>query len=271
MRVERFLAAMAIAVLGSVGCGGGTAGQPAAQSREAWDEIQARKTLRVAMTLQFPPQFYRDPQTKEPAGYDVEMLKMMAKDLGVELEIQDMDFTGQIPALLAGQVDMVANGLVNTPERAKSIQFTDPYVPYDLVLMVQKDLGVKSREELNRKGRVIAVLLGSVSERLAKLLFPDAEVRGLDRQEACMLEVSSKRSDGCLMERYLAIPYIRNNPQATQLLEGDKPLATQHGALAIRYGNPRLLYWVNNWLGYYKDNGVLDALYDRIIGPSLKP
>ena len=86
-----------------------------------------------------------------------------------------------------------------------------------------------------------------------------------------MLEVSSKRSDGCLLERYLAIPYVRNNPQATRLFEPERPLATQHGALAIRYGNPRLLYWINNWLRYYKDNGVLDALYARIIGPSLQP
>lgn len=256
----------------AIGCGGGSGpGGGVGGGREAWDDIQARRTLRVAMTLQFPPQFYRDPQTREPAGFDVELLKLMARDLGVELQIEDMDFSGQVPALLAGKVDLIANGLVNTPERAKSIQFTEPYVPYDLVLMTQAGTGVTSQEDLNQSGRVIAVLMGSVSNELATLLFPAAEVRGLERQEACMLEVSSKRSDACLLERYLAVPFVRNNPQTTQLLHPERPLAVQHGCLAMRYGNPRFLYWVNNWLRYYKDNGVLDALYDRIIGPTLKP
>lgn len=266
--MRRFLEGMAVAgLLLTIGCGGrsGVADAP----RDLWDDIQERRVLRVAMTLQFPPQFYRDPATREPAGYDVELLQMMARDLGVELEIQDMDFTGQIPALLAGRVDLVANGLVNTPERAKTIVFTEPYVPYQLVLMVQKDTTLKAPEDLDDKQRVVAVLLGSVSHELARLRFPNAELRPLERQDACMLEVASKKADACLMEQYLAIPFVRNNPQTTDILKSDTPLAVQYGCLAISQGNPRLLYWVNNWLKYYKANGVLDAMYDRIVRPSL--
>lgn len=265
-RVMRRAAASALLLL-ALGCGGrsGAAGE----SREAWDDILERGVLRVAMTLQFPPQFYRDPATREPAGYDVELLEMMAKDLGVKLEIQDMDFTGQIPALLAGRVDMIANGLVNTPERAKTILFTEPYVPYQLVLMVQRGAAVTAPQDLDAEGRVIAVLLGSVSHELARLRFPRAEIRPLERQDACMLEVASKKADACLMEQYLAIPFVRNNPSTTQILQSDPPLAVQYGCLAMAQGNPRLLYWVNNWLKYYRANGVLDAMYDRIIRPSL--
>lgn len=266
--MSRFMKGVALtALLLSVACGGrpGAAEGP----RDLWHDIQERQVLRVAMTLQFPPQFYRDPATREPAGYDVEMLHMMAKDLGVKLEIQDMDFTGQIPALLAGRVDMIANGLVNTPERAKTILFTEPYVPYQLVLMVQKGTTLTAPEDLDAKGRVVAVLLGSVSHELAKLRFPKAELRPLERQDACMLEVASKKADACLMEQYLAIPFVRNNPQTTDILKSDTPLAVQYGCLAIPQGNPRLHYWVNNWLKYYKANGVLDAMYDRIVRPSL--
>ena len=66
----------------------------------------------------------------EPAGYDVELMKMLAKDMKVELEVVDMDFPGLIPALLAEKVDMLSVGLVNTPERALALEFTDGYVPY---------------------------------------------------------------------------------------------------------------------------------------------
>lgn len=256
-----------LAMLLTAGCGGrsGSADAPP----DLWDDIQERGVLRVAMTLQFPPQFYRDPVTREPAGYDVEMLQMMAKDLGVKLDIQDMDFTGQIPALLAGRVDMIANGLVNTPERAKTILFTEPYVPYQLLLMVQRGTTLKTPEDLDAKGRVVAVLLGSVSHEFARLRFPNAELRPLERQDACMMEVASKKADACLMEQHLAIPFARNNPQTTAILASDPPLAVQYGCLALPQGSPRLLYWVNNWIKYYKANGLLDAMYDRTIGPSL--
>lgn len=263
-------AALALAFLAAA-CGPG-AGAPerTGQAPDLLDQIQQRKVLRVAMTLQFPPQFYRDPTTREPAGYDVELMRMMARDLGVELQIDDMDFTGQVPSLLAGQVDLVANGLVNTPERAKTLIFSEPYVPYELVLMIQRGRDITSVDTLNQPGRVVSVLLGSVSHELAKLVLPRAELRALERQDGCLLEVASKRSDACLLERYLAIPFVRNNPQITEILATDKPLAMQYGCLAVRPGSPRFLYWVNNWLKYYRANGVLDAMYERIIGPSLK-
>jgi polar amino acid transport system substrate-binding protein len=267
--VNRTLAALAALVAMAAACAGNSGSGVRGSDNELWHQVQRTKKLRVAMVLQFPPQFYRDPQTREPAGYDVEMLKLMAKDLGAELDIDDMDFTAAVPSLVSGKVDLIAAGLVNTPERAKTIQFTDPYVPYQLVAMIQKGGGIADADQLNQPGRVISVLLGSTSHELAKVRFPKAEIRALDRQDACMLEVSSKKADACIMERYLAIPYVRNNPQTTALLTPDKPFATQYGCLALRYGNPRFLYWVNNWLHYYKANGVLDALYDRIIGPTL--
>jgi ABC-type amino acid transport substrate-binding protein len=124
-------------------------------------------------------------------------------------------------------------------------------------------------DALNQPGRVVSVLLGSVSHELAKQLLPRAELRGLERQDACMLEVTSRNSDACMLEKFQAIPFVRNNPQAAEILVTPTPLATQYGCFAILPGNPKLLYWVNNWLKYYRANGVLDATYKRIIGPSL--
>ena len=60
---------------------------------------------------------------------------------------------------------------------------------YQLVAMVQKNGGIADASQLNAKGRVVAVLLGSTSHELAKLLFPNSDIRALDRQDACMLEV----------------------------------------------------------------------------------
>ena len=62
------------------------------------DEIKERGKIKIGSTLKYPPQMYRDSNGK-PAGYDVELMKMLAKDMKVELEVVDMDFPGLIPAL----------------------------------------------------------------------------------------------------------------------------------------------------------------------------
>jgi len=131
------------------------------------DEIKQRGKIKIGSTLKYPPQMYRD-SNGEPAGYDVELMKMLANDMKVELEVVDMDFPGLIPALLAGKVDMLSVGLVNTPERALSLEFTDGYVPYRQVMVVPKNSTAKSINDLNKSGIKITALMGSTAENLAK-------------------------------------------------------------------------------------------------------
>ena len=88
------------------------------------DQIKKRGVIKIGTVLQFPPQMYRDTQG-QPAGYDVELMKMLADDMKVKLEVVDMEFDGLIPALLSNKLDMISCGLVNTPERALSLEFTD--------------------------------------------------------------------------------------------------------------------------------------------------
>ena len=102
------------------------------------DEIKDRGTLRVGMVLQFEPQMYID-ENGEPAGYDVDLMHMLAEDLGVELEINNLEFDAMIPGVLARQFDMASVGLVGRPARLEQLWFTCPYVPYGQVVVVNND------------------------------------------------------------------------------------------------------------------------------------
>ena len=99
------------------------------------DKIIKNGELRVGMTLQFKPEMYLD-DNNQPAGYDVELMNMLAKDLGVKLTISNLDFDGLIPGLLADKFDMISVGLVGRPPRLLQMYFTDSYVPYEQVLAV---------------------------------------------------------------------------------------------------------------------------------------
>ena len=230
------------------------------------DEITERGKIKIGSTLKYPPQMYRDSNGK-PAGYDVELMKMLAKDMKVELEVVDMDFPGLIPALLAGKVDMLSVGLVNTPERALAIEFTDGYVPYRQVMIVPKNSTAKSISDLNKSGIKITALMGSTAENLAKTKLPKAQVVGLDQQEA-MMEVTSGRADGSVVEEYLAMPLIANFPNQVKILNPNEPFKDEMGAWAVRPGDYRFLRYLNNWLRYYKVRGTLDTMYEEIIKPS---
>src|SRR5918998_5432357 len=112
---------------------GGASTTGSATSESGLKPINAGK-LTVGMNLQFKPQMYLE--NGKPAGYDVELLNMLAPDTGAALNIQNLDFNGLIPGLQSKKFDMVSVGLSATEERKQVVDFTRAYVPYALVLGV---------------------------------------------------------------------------------------------------------------------------------------
>jgi ABC-type amino acid transport substrate-binding protein len=237
--------------------GGGTSGE------SHLDKILKSKKLRVGMTLKFKPQMYRD-ANNQPAGYDVELVKQMAKDLGVELVIDDQDFEGLIPGLLADKFDLISVGLVNTPERAKTMWFSKPYVPYKQVVVVNDKAGVASIDQLNAKGRTLTALVGSTAAEQAKRTFPNARLQELEQQPA-LLEVASGRADGVVLEEYLARQFVKENPGKVHVLNPNQPFSLEYGCYALPKGDLVWQQWVNNWVDYWQAKGLLDALYKQIV------
>jgi len=229
------------------------------------DAIKDSGKLRVGMTLQFEPQMYRD-ANDEPAGYDVELVTKLAEDLGVELEISDLEFDALIPGLIADQFDLVSVGLVGRPARLEQLWFTCPYVPYRQVVVTNTESGITSLDQLNSSDVTMTALLGSTAANLIQTEFPDAELVELEQAPA-FLEVASGRADAIVVEEYLALPFVAENP-GTEVLNPDQPFAQEYGAWAIPRGDVVWLEYVNGWLGYYIANGTLDGLYTDIIGPT---
>jgi ABC-type amino acid transport substrate-binding protein len=253
------------AAAGEEGATESATGAAAVLSGNLLDEIKDRGTLQVGMILAFEPQMYRD-DNDEPAGYDVELVQMLADDLGVELEISDLEFEALIPGLLAGQFDMVSAGLVGRPERLEQLWFTCPYVPYRQVVVINNESGITSLNDVNSADLTVTALIGSTAANLVSTQFPDAELLELDQAPA-FLEVASGRADAIVVEEYLAIPFVAENP-TTSVLNPDDPFAQEYGAWAVPRGDMVWLEYVNGWLAYNISNGVLDGLYTDIIGPT---
>jgi len=226
--------------------------------------IQSRGTLRITTSALYPPEFYKD-STGKIVGYDIDVLNMVAKDLNVKLEILDTpDNAANIANVLSGKADLVSAGLVNTPKRALVMNFTKGYVPYTQILMVTTTGGINSVADLNKAGKKITALTASTAFFRAQLLFPKATVTPLAQNEA-LLSVATGKADACLVEDYLANPFIKQHPNV-KLMNNGVGVATEFGCWGVLAGDFLWWRWLDNWISYNIDNAQLPGMYSNTFG-----
>ena len=229
-------------------------------------------TLTVGMTLQFKPQMYLDAKGK-PAGYDVVLLKALAKQWGVKLNIKNLDFNGLIPGLVSKKFDMVSVGLTATPERKKAISFSRPYVPYAQVLAVRPDDTTPATiTAWNNSDKTITSLQGSTAEQRVKSQFPNAKSSSFPDQNAAFLEVATGRADAIVVENYLVAQFNKSNPN-NKLKEAPfkRPLTVEYGSWAVQKGNTSLARYLSAFICKIQNNGTLGRYYQKAEGTKLPP
>jgi len=257
------LAAVLAAV--SVAVGGATAGNNAANPLR----LNSPGTLVVGMNLQYPPQMYLD-KNGNPAGYDVMMLKALAKQMKVKLKIQNLDFNGLIPGLVSKKFDMVSVGLSATPERKKAISFSRPYVPYAQVLAVRPDDNTPATiAAWNSSDKTITSLQGSTAEALVKKTFPNATSSSFPDQNAAFLEVSTGRANGIVVENYLLSQFNKSNNNALKEVAFPKPLHVEYGSYAVQKGNLSLAQYLSKYICSIQKSGAMGKAYQATIGAPL--
>jgi ABC-type amino acid transport substrate-binding protein len=245
----------------------GASAKPAATGNPY--KLNKAGTLTVGMTLQFKPQMYLDAKGK-PAGYDVILVKAIAKQMGVKLDIKNLDFNGLIPGLVSKKFDMVSVGLSNTPERRKAVGFSRPYVPYAQILAAAKnDTTPATLAAWNTADKAITSLQGSTAEQLVQKTFPNAQSKSFPDQNAAFLEVSTGRANGIVVENYLLAQFNKSNGNALKQVAFKKPLHVEYGSYAVQKGNTALSTYLSNFICKQQKNGQLAKAYQSTIGAPL--
>lgn len=265
-------AAVALSAVALAACGGSDDNDTttAASGGGADLGLQTPGTLTVGMNLQFEPQMYL--KNGEPAGYDVDMLNEMAKDLDLKLKIENLDFNGLIPGLQAKKFDIVSVGLAPNEERKKAIDFSRAYVPYDQIVAVREgDTTPGTIEAFNKSGKTFAVLQGSTGEKLAKETFPKATVTGFSEQNAALLQVATKRADASVLEGYLFAQYQKANPGQLQKADFPEPLNLEYGSYGITKGNTALTERIDQFICKVQNDGTMAKLYEKNFGVDEMP
>lgn len=218
--------------------------------------------LRVGMELSYPP-FEMQDKAGNPDGVGVKLAQALAKHLGRKLSIVPMDFSGLIPSLKTGNVDLVISSMTATDERRQSIDFSNPYAFTGLALLVRKDSDVQSIEDLKKPGRTIAAKATTTGETWAINNLPAAKRVVFEDQTACVLEVVQGRADAFIYDQLSIYQYALENKETTRGLL--KPFVEESWAIGVAKGNDGLKSQVNAFLDQFRKEGGFGKLGDQYL------
>lgn len=219
---------------------------------------EEKKMLVMGTSADYPPFEYIDTaKGEEIIGFDIDLVKTIADELGYEVKIQDMDFSGLLPAMQAGKVDFVMAGMSPTPEREKSADFSIPYYAADQVLVTKKDSGIQALDDLN--GKTIGVVVGSIQEGKAQELQKtiDMKVENRNRIPELVQEIKSDRFDAIIVEKPVAKGFLDANKE---LISVQIPNEDTKGAGIVFPKGSDLTEPFNSVLEKMKENGELEPL-----------
>jgi polar amino acid transport system substrate-binding protein len=218
--------------------------------------------LRVGMDLSYPP-FEMQDKAGVPDGVSVRLAEALAAHLGRPLQIVPMDFSGLIPALKTGNIDLILSSMTATDERRQSIDFSNPYAFTGLALLVGKSSDLQSVEDLKSPGRTITAKAGTTGESWAIANLPAAKRVIFQDQTACVLEVSQGRADAFIYDQLSVFKYAGENQATTRGLL--TPFVEESWAIGVARGNGILLEKVNGFLDAYRASGGFSKLGERYL------
>jgi polar amino acid transport system substrate-binding protein len=231
----------------------------------ALDKIIEAGIVRIAVPSDLPPFGSRNPSS-QLEGYDIDVALLLAKALGVRLELVPVTSGDRIAALLTLRADLVVASLGISPERAKSIAFSSPYAPFFIGVYGATDLPVKEAADL--KGRKIAVTRNTIEDRiLTELGVEGAEILRFDDNEKTLEAFTAGRAELLATGNAVAAALMK---RASDLkIEAKFVLQDSPASIGVRRDEPGLLHWVNVFVFSKKLNGELDRISRKWLGAPL--
>jgi polar amino acid transport system substrate-binding protein len=218
--------------------------------------------LRVGMELSYPPFEMTDAQGR-PTGVSVRLAEALGRHLGRPVVIENIAFDGLIPALRTGRIDCVISSLTATPERARSIAFSEPYLRTGLALLVAKRSPVQSAADLNARGRVVTVKKGTTAHRYAAEALPQARLLVLDKDSAAVMEVAQGKADAFIYDALSIARHHARHPDSTRAVL--RPFREEAWAVGLRHGDEALKKEVDRFLREFRAAGGFDRLSDEFL------
>jgi polar amino acid transport system substrate-binding protein len=205
----------------------------------------------------FPPYEYREGD--QVVGIDADIVNAIAEKLDMSAEVEDMNFDAVITSVQSGKVDIGVAGITASEDRAKMVDFTDPYTTATQVIIVKEGSSIKSADDLD--GKTVGVQLGTTGDIYVSDM-ENVTVERSTRGSDAILSLTQGKIDAVVIDSEPAKKYVESNDGLVIL---DEPLTVEEYAIAVSKDNPELLEQVNTALGELKESGELQEIIDKYI------
>ena len=221
----------------------------------------AIKPLVVGMDLSYPP-FETISAEGSPSGISVDLARALGEFLRRPVRIENIPFTGLIPSLLTGKIDLIISSMTDTRERRETIAFSDPYLTIGLAALVSKRTAPawSSSNSFDQPGYKIAVRQGTTAQVWAQDHLKSAKVLVLDKESSAVLEVVQGKADAFLYDQMSVWKHQKEHPSETVALLA--PIQKEQWAFGLRPGDTMLREQVNAFLKSFRTAGGFDRLGD---------
>lgn len=239
-----------------------TSSSSSSQTGDTLQQVKQRGVLVVGMSCDYPPYEFTTKQNGKTkyVGFEVDLAKQFAKDLGVKLKIRNMDFDSLLVALETGKVDVVIAGLNATAQRKKSVNFSNIYYTGDNYFLINKSDKSKYSSVKDFKGKTIGAQNGTTQYTIVKNDISGAHVKGLAKLTQLVLALQSHKVDAVLCDAATARAYAANNSN----LAAVKAKFSFHmpgTAMAFKKGDSSLLNAGNQTIKKVKQKDLINKKY----------
>ena len=233
-----------------------------AEEKSVLDQTLERGVLRVGFDT-FVPWAMKD-KNGEYIGFEIDVARRLAADMGVEVEFVPTKWSGIIPALLTGKFDIIIGGMGIQPARNLKVNFSNPYEfsGMSMVASAAAAPGLSSLADFDKPEIVLAAKTGATSVAAAKKHMPRATVRMFDDEAQALQEVLNGRAHAMVASApFPEQQAIRNKGKLYLPLAGDTFTKEPIG-FAVRKGDADFLNFLNNWILVAESEGWLADRYD---------
>jgi polar amino acid transport system substrate-binding protein len=231
------------------------------------DDITKAGTLRVAVPQDFPPFGSAGPDL-QPQGYDIDMAALVAKGLGVKLQLVPVESANRLPYLQTNKVDIVISTLGKTPERAAVIDFTSAYAPYYSGVFGPASISVGGPADL--AGKTIGVARGTLEDiEVSKIAPPTLVMKRFEDNATLITAFLTGQVPLIATGTPVAAAIMAKHPQIKpekKFILKDSPCF-----IGLNKNEPKLLAKINAIIVAAKKDGVLDSMSRKWLGYALPP
>jgi polar amino acid transport system substrate-binding protein len=225
-------------------------------SRSTIEQVQQRGVLRVGMST-FVPWAMKDKQGNL-IGFEIDVAKRLAQDMGVKVEFVPTNWSGILPALLTGKFDIIIGGMGITSERNLKVNFSDPYDYTGMSIVASRKLakGFASLEDFNKPTVTIAARIGTTAAAAAKKYTPRAKLKLFDNESQAVQELLNGRVHALIASAPLPASTALDYPDKL-FLPLKENFTKEPIGFAIVKGDVDTLNFLNSWINIMNSEGWL--------------